>query len=515
MFMKKSRGHPAGVNGDARSPDDLEKVLAGAEKTIERLRRAESKRKKDQQTMEEITHDLKERMKELNCLYGISSIAEQYRDDLNMILHRIVEIIPPAWQYPEAACCRISLEGTTVRSNDFQETSWRQAQDILADGKKIGTLEVFYREEKPGKDEGPFLSEERSLLKVIAERIGRIVEEKHTGEALYNSEMKNIALLSAIPDLMFQIDGNGTFIGFHKGSFAGLRELEKRIVGKNIYCLADEEHILPRRILDQVMSTVRRTLESGNPQVYEQHTSLKGRGRDYEVRMVVCRENEVLCIVRDMTRRKQLEREILEISNREQRRIGQDLHDSLCQHLAGIGFMGKVLERKIASEAPLKQEDVSEIVNLIDQAITLTKGYARGLNPVELPADGLMFALDKLAENVRKLFGVSCEFVCDEPIYLHDNEMANHLYRIVQEAISNAIKHGKAGRIVISLKRSGPSCLLTVSDNGIGIRKARSTGKGMGLNIMRYRASMFGATVDMRCREQGGTDMVCSFQVGL
>jgi signal transduction histidine kinase len=377
----------------------------------------------------------------------------------------------------------------------------------------MGTLEVFYREEKPEMDEGPFLSEERSLIRAIAERIGKIVEGKHTGEALYNSEMKNIALLSAIPDLMFQINGNGTLIGFHKGSFVELRDMEKRIVGKNIYCLADEENLVPRRLLDQAMSTVRRTLESGNPQVYEQHVSLKGRGRDYEIRMVVCRENEILCIVRDITRRKRLEREILEISNREQRRIGQDLHDSLCQHLAGIGFMGKVLEKKVSSKVPLKMIDVKEIVNLIDQAITLTKGYARGLNPVELQADGLMFALRKLAENVQKLFGVTCELNCHEPIYILNNEMANHLYRIVQESINNAIKHGKADSIAISLKKNSATCLLTISDNGVGIRKAKSTGKGMGFNIMRYRASMFGATVDMRRREQGGTDIVCSFQI--
>jgi signal transduction histidine kinase len=229
--------------------------------------------------------------------------------------------------------------------------------------------------------------------------------------------------------------------------------------------------------------------------------------------MVVSRGNEVLGIVRDITRRKQLEREILEISNREQRRIGQDLHDSLCQHLAGIGFMGKALEKKISSTLSLETADVSEIVDLIDQAITLTKGYARGLNPVELQADGLMFALNKLSENVQRLFGVSCTFICNTPIYIHDNEMATHLYRIVQEALNNSIKHGKADTIVISLDKNGTTCLLTVSDNGVGIGKTRSYGKGMGLNIMQYRASMFGATLEIKCREPGGTDLICSFQL--
>jgi signal transduction histidine kinase len=327
--------------------------------------------------------------------------------------------------------------------------------------------------------------------------------------------LKNIALLNAIPDLMFQIDRKGTLVGFHEGNFFMLRDLKKRLIGKNVYSLADEEHFLPHRLIDQAMTYVRQSLETGNPQIFEQHTTLDGKGRDYEIRMVVCRDNEVLGIVRDITRRKQLEREILEISNREQRRIGQDLHDSLCQHLAGIGFMGKVLEKKTFSNLPLETADVSEIVNLIDQAITLTKEYARGLNPVELQADGLMFALTKLTENVQRLFGVSCTFICNTPFYLHDNEMATHLYRIVQEALNNSIKHGKADTIVISLEKRKTTCLLTVSDNGIGIGigKTRSYGKGMGLNIMRYRASMFGASLEIKNRDNGGTDLICYFQL--
>lgn len=504
-----------GVKADAigKSRKDLINALSRADKIIERLRGAESKRKRDQQTLVDITHDLKERVKELNCLYSISSIVEKHGLDLDMILKSTVDIIPRAWQYPDITCCRIRLNDRVVQSPNFQETIWSQAQDIMVDGSKLGSLEVFYLEEKPESHEGPFLREERSLINVIAQRIGKIVESKKSEDALYDSELKNIALLNAIPDLMFQIDGNGTLVGFHEGNFFMLRDLQKSLLGKNIYSLADEEHIFPHRLIDQAMTYVRLSLETGNPQVFEQHTSLGGKGRDYEIRMVVCRDNEVLGIVRDITRRKQLEREILEISNREQRRIGQDLHDSLCQHLAGIGFMGKVLEKKISSNLPLETADVSEIVDLIDQAITLTKGYARGLNPVELQADGFMFALNKLSENVQRLFGVSCTFIYNTPIYIHDNEMATHLYRIVQEALNNSIKHGKADTIVISLDKNGTTCLLTVSDNGVGIGKTRSYGKGMGLNIMQYRASMFGAALEIKCREPGGTDLICSFQL--
>ena len=209
---------------------------------------------------------------------------------------------------------------------------------------------------------------------------------------------------------MFQINGKGLIIGFHEGKFSIPREFAQRLVGKNIYALPEAKTVLPKRMLDQAMTYARRALETGKAQVFEQHISLNGDQRDFEVRMVVYTKNNTLGIVRDITRRKRLENEILEISGREQRRIGQDLHDSLCQHLAGIGFMGKVLEKKITAHQPLVPTDVNEIVRLIDQAITMTRGFARGLNPVRLEADGFVFALSELSVNVEKRFGISCSF---------------------------------------------------------------------------------------------------------
>jgi signal transduction histidine kinase len=487
--------------------------LTRAEKAIERIRRAESKRKKEWENYQEITHALKERVKELNCLYKISNIVVKYGLDLDEILDRTIEIIPDAWQYPEITSCRLRLGEKTVQSPDFQETVWRQSQDIIVNDTKCGTLEVFYRERRPDMDEGPFLMEERSLIKVIAERIGKIAERHNTEEALKQSELKTTALLNAIPDLMFQINKDGTLVGFHEGTFVTLRDLGKRMIGMNIYALVDPDQLIPRRLLDQGMLYVRQAIQTGNPQMYEQHTTINGQGRDYEVRMVLFRKDEVLGIVRDITTKKQLEREILEISNREQRRIGQDLHDSLCQHLTGIGFMGKVLEKKAASQVPLEPEDIREIVDLVDQAITLTRGFASGLNPVELQAEGLMHALNKLAWNVKKLFGVSCTFTCSDPIFIYDNELATHLYRIVQEALNNAIKHGKAKDITISLEKNGAACTLKVSDNGVGFAKISSHGRGMGLSIMQYRASMIGASLDFKVLPQGGTEVVCCFQI--
>ena len=491
---------------------DLLDSLRKAEKKIERLKESEKKRKKSQKDLEDLTYKLKERVKELNCLYTISSIVEKQGVSLEDVLQGTVDIIPDAWQYPEITCSRIVLGDREFRSTRFTETPWKQSQRIIIHGEKTGFLEVFYCEEKPTEDEGPFLKEERSLINVIAERIGEIVERKRAEEALYESESKNLALLDAIPDLMFQINDAGILLGFHEGKFSIPHELANQLLGKSIYSLFAAKKLLPKRMLDQAMTHVKQTLETGKAQIFEQHIPFNGDQRDFEVRMVVCTNNNVLGIVRDITRRKRLENEILEISGREQRRIGQDLHDSLCQHLAGIGFMGKVLEKKITERQPLLPTDVNEIVELIDQAITMTRGFARGLNPVRLEADGFVFALSELAINVEKLFGIVCRFEYADMILIHDNAMSTHLYRIVQEALNNAIKHGRADTVTIMLRQEGTTCILTVQDNGLGIGNIVHQGKGIGLNIMQYRASMIGASLDVRNAELGGTILTCSFQ---
>jgi len=493
------------------SEPGLSEALKQAEQQIEQFRESEQKLIKSRKILVERTDQLRERVKELNCLYTISSIVEKQGLTLEEVLQQTVDVIPQAWQHPESACSRIVLGDLTFQSASFAETIWRQSQGILLHGRQAGFLEVFYSEGKPPGDEGPFLKEERRLIKAIAERIGEIVVRKRAEEALQESQSQNRALLDAIPDLMFQVNEAGDLLGFHVGQFDIARFIPPDLLGKNLYGIGELQKVLPRRLIDQVMANVRYTLETGRMQIFEQRIPLSEERKDFEFRMVPCPPHNVLAIVRDITRRKRLEREILEISGREQRRIGQDLHDSLCQHLAGIGFMGKVLEKKIAEHRPLEPADVSEIVGLIDQAITMTRGFARGLNPVRLEADGLRMALASLAANVEKLFGISCPVHYEEKLRIADPAVATHLYRIVQEALNNAIKHGRADTVTVAIRQQDDAVVLTVSDNGCGIRKAVNQGKGMGLNIMEYRASMIGATLKIAAGETGGTQVTCSF----
>jgi signal transduction histidine kinase len=174
-------------------------------------------------------------------------------------------------------------------------------------------------------------------------------------------------------------------------------------------------------------------------------------------------------LLQEVEERKRLEKDILNISEREQRRIGQELHDSLGQQLTGIALLSKVLEQKLTTKSPEEAADVAEIakLKLVSQATGQARGLAKGLHPIGLDANNLMFSLQELAVTTENLFGIRCASKCDEPVEIDDTELAVHLYRITQEAITNAIKHSKAKNIQIGLTRSGSKSVLAVKSDGL------------------------------------------------
>ena len=215
----------------------------------------------------------------------------------------------------------------------------------------------------------------------------------------------------------------------------------------------------------------------------------------------------------DVTERQRLQKTILEISSREQRRIGQDLHDGLGQHLTGIAFMSKVLQQKLAESALPESADAEKILKLVNVAVSKSRELARGLLPVMSETHGLMSGLKQLASEIEDLFRISCRFDCDDQVLIGDVNVATHLYHIAQEAVNNAIKHGKAKHVIIRLSSFKNGCTLTISDDGVGISDVPASDNGMGLHIMRYRASMIGGTLQVGRTPLGGTSIDCAFPV--
>jgi two-component system sensor kinase FixL len=217
-------------------------------------------------------------------------------------------------------------------------------------------------------------------------------------------------------------------------------------------------------------------------------------------------------VARDITELKRLEKEVLEISESEQRRIGHDLHDGLGQELTGLAFLSQNVGRKLSEQSLPEASELARISSMINGAIEKTRDLARGLSPVEWGPDGLSAALQNLAIRVRESYGLQCEFHRDRQVNVESHTAAVHLYRIAQEALSNAARHSKGNCIWISIADDAGKVVLTVEDNGVGIGPDSAGNKGMGLHLMPYRARTIGASFDIQPRPSGGTIIRCVYR---
>jgi signal transduction histidine kinase len=211
---------------------------------------------------------------------------------------------------------------------------------------------------------------------------------------------------------------------------------------------------------------------------------------------------------REMAERRRLDQEIARVADRERHRLGQDLHDRLGQHLTGTALTAQALTEKLAARSAPEVAEAEKLVRYVEEGIDLTRNLARGFFSPELEADGLIVALQDLAESIRERFRINCIFDGDESIRIHDSTIANQLYRIAQEAVTNSVKHAAAKRIDIRLAMDGPELCLTIIDDGVGFPdKPRS--EGLGLRLMRHGAILSGATFDVRRNGPRGTVATC------
>jgi two-component system sensor kinase FixL len=214
--------------------------------------------------------------------------------------------------------------------------------------------------------------------------------------------------------------------------------------------------------------------------------------------------------VRDISRRKQLERELLALSERERRSLAQELHDGLGQQLGGVAYLSNVLREKLAERQAPEAADADRIFGLVRDAIEQTRRVSRGLSPIRPEPDGLMLALAELAAQTTELFRVRCRFQCRKPVLVGDTILAGHLYRIAQEAVNNALKHAKPRSIRLDLRHHADRITLVVADDGKGIGPLPPRRQGLGLHIMQYRAGLVRGTLSVAPRRRKGTQVICS-----
>jgi signal transduction histidine kinase len=211
----------------------------------------------------------------------------------------------------------------------------------------------------------------------------------------------------------------------------------------------------------------------------------------------------------EIIEKRELEKTILEISDLERAKIGQDLHDGLCQQLVSAAFSANMLQQSLTKDSAGGNPDANRIADMIDDAITQARNLARGLYPVRLETEGLEMALRELASGMSRRFEIPCIVECLVPILISNPSDDIHLYRIAQEAVVNAAKHANPSRIILSLSSLNARLTLKIQDDGTGIGKTPSNPEGMGLRIMEYRARMIGADFRVSRQSTSGTEVVC------
>lgn len=337
-----------------------------------------------------------------------------------------------------------------------------------------------------------------------------ITELKQVEEELQRERNVVSAILHTVGSLVVVLDPEGRIVRFNRACEQLTGYSFAEVKGKYLWdlCSVPEEAERFRVIVEHLR-------EEDGSKDYE--TSWVARDGSRRLLAwsgtILAEENQSSYIIAtgiDITERKRLETAILEISAAEQRRIGQDLHDGLGQHLTGIAFMSKVQQQKLSEKGLAEAAEAARIVGLVNEAINKTRELAHGLLPIVSAADGLMSALKRWSAEVEDLFHISCRLRAHQPVLIHDANVSTHLYRIAQEAVNNAIRHGQAQNIIISLSAHRGCGTLKIENDGARIQPDADNRSGMGLQIMNYRARIIGGSLKVETGLWGAT-ITCDF----
>lgn len=339
---------------------------------------------------------------------------------------------------------------------------------------------------------------------------------RHTKQDLHASEEKYRQLVENADCIILRMDthGNITYFNEYAQTFFGYTERE--ILGKSVVGMIVPETDAAGRYISKIEKDVRRHPE--RYAAYESENICKDGRRVWVVwansliRGPQKKIAEVLCVGHDITHRRLLEKEVLEITERERKLLGQEMHDSIGQVMTGVAIKSKGLALKLKGNSPGEAKSAEVIARLANQAIAQMRDLAKSLYPIDIETGGLVSALQTLASNAEKMLDVKCRFVCKEPVSISSLVESKQLYRIAQEAVTNAAKHGKAKKITIELRSAEGLCVLSVSNNGLDFEMLSHSNEGLGLKIMEYRTNLIGGVLKIGRGKKRGTLVTVTFR---
>ena len=377
---------------------------------------------------------------------------------------------------------------------------------LMHQNKILGKLIAFWN--TPVK----LLPIKTQILRRIADQLAIAIVKKKAETQLRHRTNELQTIADNIPDQIIRLDNN------HKLLFANKATLERTSLSQKD--LSDLEHFFSTPKTASLWKTkLSNVFTKGTMQEFEYETEQNGTGTSRHYQAIVVPEKQsnngsghalqsVVGIIRDTTENRQLQKFVVDMNARQQRKIGQDLHDELGQLLTGIGFLLAGLRKDLEKyEEP--KEDLAKISDLVEKSIAQTRILAEGLNPVTLEVYGLITSLQRLTIHTEKLYNISCTFRSNAVLDSINEETAYQIYRIAQEAITNSVKHGNPSQISVTLHQNNQQLVLKVTDNGTGIDTDQLREGGQGMQIMKYRTRMINGELMVHSTKTTGTTISC------
>lgn len=466
--------------------------------------------------------EIKERVKELNCLYLVSEITNKTDITIEEMLQQTVQIIPGAYQFPEITCARITYDGLTYHSPGFIETPWKQ-QSVISSG-KISTveqyvIEVCYKEERLAAFDGPFLKEERNLIDSIAKILSNSIERQHAITAIHLSEEKYRYLFDNSPALILIWD------------LEELKLLEVNRQATELYGYSKEEFIgmpvfqyRPQEDYDSIKKFASQMLQGETPVMRRiwRHFKKNGELMYMDITshfMIYNGRKAILSLAKDITEQYKAEEKLRKsyeeirllnthlqtIREEERTTIAREIHDELGQLLTSIKMDISWLAKK-TDNGEVTQNKFSEVIRLIDETVKTVRRISGNLRPGILDDLGLVAALEWQSSEFKKRSGIHCYFETALNELDIDTDAATGFFRIFQESLTNVMRHSGATKVNASLELIDELLILTIRDNGTGLSSDKQSGKRtLGLIGMRERAYMMGGEFHIESPEAGGT----------
>ncbi|MCW5907162.1 MAG: PAS domain S-box protein [Chitinophagales bacterium] len=479
-----------------------------------------TERKKAETALVEKIAEVKERAKELNCLYRISEIANNNDNSIEDVLKECVSIIPAAYQYSEIACARILLNGDEYKSESFAESAWKQASVIQSSGTAIGKVEVFYKEEKPTEQEGPFLKEERDLINTISEIISTAIDRRKAEATLLESEERYRYLFHNNPALIFIWDlENLSILEVNNTALQAYGYTRDELLKMTILQLRPLEFHDRIREFAEKMLTSEESVAKG----IWQHVRKNGELMYMDIsshRIEYNNRKAILSLAKDVTEQFKAENELKKtyedvrrlnmhlqtIREEERAGIAREIHDELGQQLTGLKMDASWLAKKLQPADKQISERLNDMLSLIDTTVKTIRRISSDLRPGILDDLGLIAALEWQSSEFEKRSGIACKFKSHFTGNEPDKILATGIFRIYQETLTNVMRHSGATAVEAYIERLGDKIILTIKDNGHGFdeEKVREK-KTLGLVGMKERAVMLGGELQISSKPDEGT----------